>query len=110
MTYVAQYEAADFVASMGAKLLDENTPGWAHRVSKDDLDMRSVRWCILGQVYNNYTALNGYSYGTRELDMEGDREQQEAYGFELPDALYENSIAWEDLTYAWFAQIDKRVP
>lgn len=61
-TLLTEDELAYELAAEGEKWLDEHEPGWDAKVSADDLDMGSWRWCVLGQVYGDYT------YRPDELD------------------------------------------
>lgn len=45
-----------------AKLLDEHVPGWAEEIHLLDLDMRSPRLCVVGQIYNGE-----FGQGVREM-------------------------------------------
>ena len=45
------------------KLLDQYSPGWAHRVNLRTLDMSACEKCILGQLFN------GFANGTYILNI-----------------------------------------
>lgn len=38
----------------GAKLLDEQNPGWARKIKRIILDMNNCGKCILGQLYGSF--------------------------------------------------------
>ena len=60
----------------GAKLLDEERPGWADMIYLEQLQMSDCSACILGQLYGDYSdAVNTI------LNVPGDE-----FGFDLPEA------------------------
>jgi hypothetical protein len=62
--------------SNGVDLLDRFIPNWRKLIDTDELDLASVRWCILGQIFG------GYSKGAEILRaFEGDDFDEESYGF-----------------------------
>lgn len=65
----------------GVKALDKHAPTWARHVS-ERIDIRSLGHCVLGQVFG------GWTNGTIELEIEGDREAQEFYGLEMTHDEY----------------------
>ena len=52
----------------GVSFLDEYYPGWAEKIDVDALRLRSVRWCICGQIFGDFDLRpdklsNAYLYG-----------------------------------------------
>jgi hypothetical protein len=80
----------------GAKLLDQEKPGWAKAVDLRKLDMRSTRTCVLGQVYG------AYHTGTDALGL-GSGVEEENYGFNLTDI----PVDWEQANS--YADYEERV-
>jgi hypothetical protein len=62
---VAAVASAVERVARGVAWLDANKPGWVHRINVDDLDLRSCRYCVLGQVY-------GYFFGAPFFGELGD--------------------------------------
>lgn len=101
-TYEAQVAEA---VELGAKLLDENLPGWYSRIDLADLDIESPDWCILGQLYPSYkegvnrlssalsSLFNPSKYG---FDVSPYYEREDM-GIKLPDALQMLEDAWTEL-------------
>jgi hypothetical protein len=54
-TLLTDDELAQEMAAEGEKWLDEHEPEWDKKVEAEDLDMGSWRWCVLGQVYGDFT-------------------------------------------------------
>ena len=69
----------------GARLLDQELPGWRSRVNSDSLDMGSSRRCVLGQCYGSYGS------GIVSLGLTGSRLSRMSYGFRLRE-----KHTWED--------------
>lgn len=65
----------------GIDLLDRHSPTWVRRVTRP-IDIQSLEHCILGQIFG------GWTNGTIELEIEGDQEAQEFYGFEMTHDEY----------------------
>lgn len=89
----------------GAKLLDEHEPRWFTMVELEVFNITSTSSCILGQVYGTFSA------GTRELDIEGNRPEEERLGFELTHEEYNSEFCpeiQEEIEHAWYAQIEAR--
>lgn len=53
-TLLSEDELAAELAGEGAKWLDEHEPGWDKRIDEDELDMGSWKYCVLGQLYEDY--------------------------------------------------------
>lgn len=86
---------AQFFAGRGARLLDENKPGWAGCINRDSLDIGTMYSCVLGQLYGNFTR------GLVWLGLGWF--QSASYGF-LP------TWTGKRLNKAWRVEIDKRQP
>lgn len=81
----------------GARLLDQEYPGWADRIEVDGLVMSSAGSCVLGHVYEDYFE------GLTELFGTSDTPDWK-FGFTLhpddEDGL-SRVAAWEQLGLAW---------
>lgn len=89
----------------GANMLDERTPDWYRQIRKL-IDIRSLGECVLGQVYGSW------SRGSEIVGIDGDRESQEFYGFELTEDEYSSesfSLIAEQIETQWYIQINKRL-
>ena len=93
-----QDEIAQELAAAGEKWLDENEPGWDQKVSSDDLDMGSWRWCICGQVYGDFT------YRPDEMP------DPTTLGFDIPphDLKIEADEYYHSLGRAWLSILASR--
>ena len=56
------------------ELLDKHAPGWARKVNLRTLNMRSCKFCVLGQVFGEFIS------GLRTLEIPDERAQ--ALGFD----------------------------
>jgi hypothetical protein len=99
-------------ASRGACYLDERDPGWALRIDVDNLDMWSLRSCILGQL----SGKGSYSLGAQRLGIDAGPYPCARgvplsiwYGFNLPVQLDHGFSTWEALDQAWTHEILTRV-
>lgn len=86
----------------GAKLLDQHAEGWQWAVDVKKLDMHSLGYCMLGQLYHNYwdgvSTLNIY-------------EREDEYGFCGPKGIAgfaASFIAYALLKRAWVREIKLR--
>lgn len=94
MGYGVAARAEARVAS-GAALLDQDKPGWVDEIDLKSLDLRSGRYCVLGQLYGSY------SLGMRILprtDTVGVN-----YGF-----IGDYSVTEHELSLAWASLILNR--
>lgn len=71
-------EIAQERVGRGAALLDEQLPGWAHRINVGALSLIEPCLCILGQIHGNY-------YGCRERVIGGGRNGAAAFGFDATE-------------------------
>jgi hypothetical protein len=53
----------DVCVQRGAKLLDEECPGWHNQINLEYLSLPSTNHCVLGQLYD------GYTRGCEKLDL-----------------------------------------
>jgi len=90
-----QLQAARVAVAKGAKLLDDNVPGWRENVHQRYLDMADGTFCILGQVFAKDLQgyFNGYERGLAELDVSASE-----YGFDVGDGNTYVALgrAWEE--------------
>lgn len=57
-------------AERGAALLDEQRPGWEHRIDLAELDLASLCQCVLGQLFRHDAEDPwAYSLGTKTLGL-----------------------------------------
>ena len=89
-------------ASDGADLLDVHGPdGWRDKIDLSALDMKDVRFCVLGQVYGTYYI------GLNDLNLNDDATPD--YGFNLPFPALIREEEWRMLTEAWRQVLSKAV-
>ncbi len=86
------------VVQAGMELLDENVPGWECRIDPEVLDLASCQFCVLGQIYGEYTQ------GTRELHLV----KGNPYGFDTPGGEGAEKY-YSLLTRAWLRVLRKRL-
>lgn len=67
---------------IGATVLDEYASDWYRFVDLELLDIRLIENCVLGQIFGSF------QNGTRDLGIEGDRQEEERLGFELRHSEY----------------------
>jgi len=79
----------------GAKLLDQERPGWAREVVLDDLCLLSGTRCILGQVYGEYQVALRKLTPTISNTAEGDDERY-AFGADFGFAVPKDTTDEED--------------
>lgn len=80
----------------GVALLDDVVPNWASKVDLSRLSMSDYNWCVLGQVFGDY------SEGRRSLGIPiGDGQW---YGFDQCST----DSNWEALDEAWAKVISER--
>lgn len=98
---------AEAYVAAGARLLDEEIPGWFNRIDDTTLGLESCTRCVLGQLFaNNYIYTTPYMAGKVYLKFEGDNVTQAArHGFTI--AAFSN-IDYQQLTDAWIDEIAKR--
>lgn len=79
----------------GAMLLDAKQPGWAPRIDRERLAIKSGFYCVLGQVYGGYwdgidaMSITGWRYGF----VSAATKQQEAdEQFQSLDTLWREAI------------------
>lgn len=89
--------------SAGIKVLDRKGPlFWWERIDLEDLNMSSLEYCVLGQLYGNYAT------GQDSLSLRD--EELISLGFDRPRlfAQFSNSHVsgqWEALNEEWKRQI-----
>lgn len=104
----------------GIKLLDKAQPDWAQKIDLKDLDLGSVSYCMLGQLYEDYsdgkealrTALSDVRSIALKLTTNGEL-QATLYGFDTPpiddrdlDSRY--TYGYSVLTELWTEVIKSR--
>jgi len=82
-------------ARRGAAEFDRHKPGWALRINRATLDMRSMNHCIGTRVFGSYAA------ALAAIDVSHD--EAHMYGFDVTDERN-----WNELTEAWLTEVDKR--
>jgi len=82
-------------AARGAEFMDRVRPGWFNEIRLDDLEMLSLKDCILGQIYGSYSR-GLLTVGLNSLWM------PVRYGFALVLVF-----SWR-LTRAWRREIEQR--
>lgn len=92
----------------GARLLDEELgTDWVHEVDLETLDLNSVRYCVLGQLYEHYID------GVRELadSPSGNLELDgPSYGFDYGYSVLDGSgVTGRELTRLWVDLIWERL-
>lgn len=101
----------------GARLLDEEYPGWHKKVDSESLLMQDGNACILGQTFKDAVGTyddDGYDAGRKALELSEDEKADFnvfAYGFDALDAgPYGSSRdAYDKLAFHWRGQIGKRL-
>lgn len=89
-------------AARGAALLDELRPGWYRDVDANTFSIVSTTQCIVGQLFGDWT------YGTQELNIEGNRDACEHFGFELTEDEYGLEAPRDILESRWLLEIANR--
>lgn len=84
-------------AARGAALLDSKAPGWETKVGPD-LEMASVKWCVLGHVFGHYDR------GRVALGLEAFTSR---FGFNIAGG--DDREAYDDLRNAWLYEIAQRI-
>lgn len=99
----------------GAKLLDEECPGWFERIEVDDLDIKSYPYCVLGQLGKEETGEEvgyfAYRHMARKLGF-SDHWEEVRNGFMLDLNEGEEGLMFEAgpvLTNEWLKQIRSRI-
>lgn len=91
-------ETARRRAERGALFLDEHRPGWAQKIRLGELDLRSNRKCVLGQLFGTFhDGLSAY----RHLGL-----NPKKLGFTLSRDYFRES--WQPLTLAWRDEVERR--
>lgn len=86
----------------GAALLDVQRPTWYLEIDLETLDISSLRYCVLGQIYG------AFHDGMKELDFDVDR--CVAHGFCAGENIEEDrKVHYNQLTDYWRAEIQKRL-
>ena len=88
-------------AARGAAYLDNRRPGWHNEIDVDNLDLRSLDACVLGQLYGDWGAGQD---ALEEFRWNG--EAQIEYGFEV--AAPHSTPRYAALTEAWRVEILRR--
>lgn len=83
----------------GVKWLDQEHEGWRDRIDVDLIDMGSVDVCVLAQLFGHADEYD--KYGRAALRLRLNEKKCEGRGFDVPDALYEAGVTYNDLTEAW---------
>ena len=102
--FAAQQKIAAYLASMGAKYLDDYMPDWRDRVNEEYLSMASGQSCILGQVFGDYEAGINQIYRARE---EG-AEYIPITDFSKEHGFIDNGACYLALDYAWQDELRRR--
>lgn len=91
-------------APAGAAMLDMARPEWFHKISRDVLDMRGIRSCVMGQLYGGYTTGLVTMFGPEyRVDLAVE------YGFIREMTGEERDQSWETLTAEWLSLIGERL-
>lgn len=101
---MSEYTIAQRVAR-GALLLDRTYPNWERRVDMEVFDIESLKSCVLGQVYGDW------SVGTKLLALDGDRYRQEVNGFEMTETEYHSENVYlirDQFAEAWADEVHER--
>jgi hypothetical protein len=97
-------------AAAGAALLDQQRPGWHHRVDGDRLDLEDWRSDVLGQLFGSFGA--GLHKLTGGLSKAAVDAWTVAHGFDADDTDLGLSAgpraAYQALTDAWRAELARR--
>lgn len=72
---------------MGAKLLDEQSPGWAYKVKIRDLDMSSDDRCILGFAFGEFADGEDFLWPDRRTLGLDQGDLAERHGFVVADRI-----------------------
>lgn len=107
----------NLLAWHGARIMDENNPGWHKEIDSGILDLADGSACILGQTHG------WWRDGAKKLGLS--RKEAEKFGFVLnlydsdgnyvyPDDSYEDlnkkqAEAYSKLTEAWIREVKKRL-
>ena len=71
----------------GAALLDRERPGWENEINLLNLDLQSPRFCVLGQLYEEFAdqgfAEYGFDYAAREIPELVDDDGPQMFGFDI---------------------------
>lgn len=109
------YEIAELRVNRGAKLLDEEIPGWADFVNMDDLHLDSCSKCVLGHIGREKYEINSTSiYGSMMNVLKLNAYEGIYYGFcrdigmsgLCPSILADGDV--ESLNAAWKNKILER--
>lgn len=92
----------------GVKWLDENSPGWEHKIDLDTLDVNQPCRCILGQTSGYWETLEAQvapEFGESTLAVMLKRENwSEEHGFKGDDI---QDLFYPDLTDQWKVMVEK---
>lgn len=94
----------------GAALLDEKVEGWPERIAVRELDLRSCRDCVIGQLFSDAADIYedgvlAYDEGIYRLGITGAGET--AHGFSLPRWAGDDDD-YAALTALWRSEIEAR--
>ncbi len=84
----------------GAGLLDKVRPGWARQISIPAMDMGDVGFCVLGQIFGDYT--------TGRVTLGLSKKDTIAHGLLLTYAGMPGEEQYSELAALWHQQIKRR--
>ena len=102
----------------GVKALDKGRPGWEEEIDLTQLDLSSPSFCMLGQIYGDFSygcsALSEAARLAKEIEV-GDLDGPARYGFEWPEAANSEGSGvgyvqpyYSLLTELWTTVIEQR--
>lgn len=103
------YEKLDHVALdarvlKGCELLDKKHPGWADKIDLETFDLQSGAFCVIGQVYGDYSRIGDLLPGAHVEDI---LPIEEAHGFAVTSENDDGPV-WDLLEQDWVVAIAYR--